>query len=137
MVEPVPSTVRSSGRDTQVERDSCQTCMPLVTSKPCVLNARDSSLPRKTIVFATSSTVGKVRIGGAPPSERASAMVLRKSVAVVPEAALRSLSIAPNTVRMRSLAIGPGYTIFTRMPRLPTCSASWRENAFIAAFGTT
>ena len=59
-VEPVPSTVRSSGREAQVERDSCGTCMPLVTSKPCALKARDSSLPRKTIELATSSMVGKV-----------------------------------------------------------------------------
>ena len=85
------------GADTQVDRDSCSTCIPLVTSKPCALNARDSSLPRKTTVFATSSTVGKQCSGSPPCSARASAIDPRNSPAVVPGAACRSPSIAAKT----------------------------------------
>ena len=47
-----------------------------------------------------------------------------------------SSSIAANTVRIRSLAIGPGKPTLTRMPRGPSSRLSSRDKALSAALGT-
>ena len=56
---------------------------------------------------------------------------------VVPCGVLRTLSMALNTLRMRGPSIGPGYTVLTRMPFAPSCSASCLDSALSAAFGIT
>jgi hypothetical protein len=81
--------------------------------------------------------VGKPGRGSPPSRARWSAIVPRKSRAVAPSPAPRRRSIAANTVRIRSLSIGPGKTVFTRTPAVPSCWASWRDSALSAAFGTT
>ena len=134
---PLPSTVRMVGRDTNSERDSLRTHMPCVTSKSCPLNAADSSLPRNTQVFATSVGVGKVRPAAGSCPARLSDINPVKFVAVVPGASPRIVSIVANTAWIRSERMGPGYSVFTRMPRSPSSNDSWRDSAFSAAFGTT
>jgi hypothetical protein len=76
---------------------------------------------------ATSSSAGL----------RESVMRSMKSRAVVPLDTRRSESMAANTVRMRGDSMGPGNTVFTRMPRGPSCAASRREKVLSAALGTT
>ena len=110
--------------------------MPCVTSKSWPLNAADSSLPRKTHVIAMSRGVGKVLARGAPSTERSKLIRSKNWRAVVPAASPRIVSIAAKTVRMRSLAIGPGKTRLTRMPRGPSSRESSRDRAFKAALGT-
>ncbi len=87
-VVPTPSSVRRSGRDIQVERDSSE--------------------PRNTTVLATSSIDGGC--GCSVPSALScdSAIVPRKSFTVLPEGTFFSPSIALKTPWMRSLSIGPG-----------------------------
>jgi hypothetical protein len=113
---PVPSTVRSSGRDAHVLRLSWRTAIPCVTSKLWPLIAALSAEPRKAIVAATSSGVGKPGRGSAPSRARWSAIMPRKSFAVAPSPSPRIRSIAEKTVRIRSLSIGPGKTVLTRTP---------------------
>ena len=131
------STVRRAGRETHVLRLSWRTAIPWVISKLWPLIAADSSEPRKTIMAATSPTVGNVRSGGPPSRVRDSVIMPKKSAAVAPSVAPRIVSIALKTVRMRSLSIGPGNTVFTRTPRAPSCPASWRDSALSAALGMT
>jgi hypothetical protein len=129
--------VRSVGRFIQVLRLSSGTFMPCVTSNSCALKAADSSLPRNTQVAAMSAGTGKSRCGAPPSKGRASVIRPKNSLAVAPASAPFSLSIVANTLRMRSLRIGPGKIMFTRTPRSPSSSATFFDSAFSAAFGTT
>ena len=131
------STVRIVGRLTQVLRLSLGTCMPWVTSKSWPLKAIDSSLPRNTQVWAMSAGTGKSLVGGWPSKARFSVIMSKNSCAVLPASAPLSWSIVANTLRMRSLRIGPGKIMFTRMPRSPSSSDTLFDSALSAALGTT
>lgn len=123
-----------------VEWSSFLTIIPCVTSSSTPFSPPASSLPRNRQALAISIGVGKVSARGRGSSAsiaRFSVILLRKNAAVSPSRLPCSLSMAAKTVRMRSLSIGPGKMLLTRMPRWPSSLASCREKALRAAFGMT
>jgi hypothetical protein len=93
----------------QVERDSCQTCMPFVTSKPCAERTRlVGAEEHDGVGDVFDGREGADRLAAALGSRRATAPWCRGSPwPCVPEAPCFSRP-SPRTRWMRSLSIGPG-----------------------------